>query len=154
MGVSGGAPAEKGPGASQIAAGNPASTTTPSPMPAVVVEPTDAATVEPTVSPTPEAIPAPPKPAVVKGSGTKNTKPFDLAAGDFTVTITGSGHSNVIADVIPRGGTRFDGGQSLFNEISDGKYKYETVVYGLEAGSYYLDMTNANAWVVTFSPLQ
>jgi hypothetical protein len=45
------------------------------------------------------------------------------------------------------------GGENLFNEISHGKYKYETVVYGLVEGSYYLDVVNDNAWVVTFIPL-
>jgi hypothetical protein len=75
-----------------------------------------------------------------------------MPGGDFTVTITGNGDGNVIASLVLRGGDVFDG-QSLFNEISHGKYKYETVVYGLDPESYYIDMTNTNAWVVTFTPL-
>ena len=115
-----------------------------------------AATDSPTTEPTAETTPAPivevPLAVTVKGSGTQNTKPFEMGAGDFTVTITGSGDSNVSAVLIPRGAERFEG-DYLFNEISDGKYKYETVVYGLKAGSYYLDVTNDNAGVVTFTPL-
>jgi hypothetical protein len=87
---------------------------------------------------------------VIKGSGSQKTKPFDLPDGDFTVTITGSGHSNVIVDLYARGGS---GSENLFNEIATGRYKYETQLYGLSAGSYYLDVVNEGSWVVTFTPL-
>jgi hypothetical protein len=90
-------------------------------------------------------------PVVVKGSGSQKTKPFDLPDGDFTVVITGSGNSNVIVDLVQRGGT--GGGEGLFNEISNGKFKYTTAVYGVTSGSYYLDATVDGAWVVTFTPL-
>ena len=114
---------------------------------------TDSPTAEPTVEPTPEPTPAPAEPVTVKGSGSQKTKPFDMPGGDFAVVITGNGDGNVIASLIPRGADPFEG-ETLFNEISDGKYKYETQAYGVEAGSYYLDMSNDNAWVVTFTPLQ
>ena len=120
-------------------------------------EPTIAATPEatPEVTPelTPEPTPPPAEPVVVKGSGSQKTKPFDMPGGDFTVVITGNGDGNVIASLIPRGAEAFEG-EGLFNEISNGKYKYETAVYGVESGSYYLDVSNDNAWVVTFTPLQ
>jgi hypothetical protein len=117
------------------------------PTPVETVEPTTEPTIEPTSAPTPE----PARPIVVKGKGTQKTKPFDMPDGDFTVVVTGSGDGNVIVDLVPRGG---EGSANLFNEISNGKYKYETVVYGVVAGSYYLDVTNSNAWVVTFTPLE
>jgi hypothetical protein len=118
-------------------------------------EPTVAPAVDATAEPTEQPTPTPPaiKPVVVKGSGSQNTKPFDMPGGDFTVVITGNGDSNVIASLVPRGADPFEG-ERLFNEISNGKYKYETVVYGVEAGSYYIDMTNDNAWTLTFTPLQ
>jgi hypothetical protein len=75
-----------------------------------------------------------------------------MPAGDFTVTITGLGDGNVIADLVPRGGDSGQG-QNLYNEIAHGKYTFETVVYSLDAGSYYLDITNDGAWTVTFTPL-
>ena len=59
----------------------------------------------------------------------------------------------MIADLKPRSGDALSG-ESLFNEISNGRYTYETVVYGLAAGSYYIDMTNDGDWTVTFTPLQ
>ena len=146
-------------GASTPTAGIAAATQTPptaSSALAPTVAPSDALAVEPTLEPTeqptPEPTAAPAKPVVVKGTGSRNTKPFDMPAGDFTVVITGTGHSNVIASLVPRGSDVFEG-ESLFNEISNGKYRYETVIYGIEAGSYYLYMVNENAWVVTFTPL-
>ena len=122
---------------------------------AITPAPTPAATASPTVEPTPTAtrIFVLLNPLIVKGSGTQNTKPFDLPAGDYTVSITGSGKGNVIAELKPRSGDALSG-ESLFNEISNGRYTYETVVYGLAAGSYYIDMTNDGAWTVTFTPLQ
>ena len=93
----------------------------------------------------------PTRPIVVKGSGSQKTKPFTLHDGDYTVVITGSGHSNVIVDLIPRDGS--GSGDNLFNEISNGKYKYDTVAYGITEGSYYLDVTNEGAWTATFTPL-
>lgn len=102
----------------------------------------------PTVAPTP----VPPKAVVVKGTGTRKTKPFTLTAGDFTVVIAGSGRGNVIAELNPRDGSVLDS-ELLFNEISSGRYRYDTVIYGVAGGSYYLDMTVTGAWVVTFRPL-
>jgi hypothetical protein len=115
-------------------------------------EPTAGPTLVPTASPTPEPTPEPARPVVVKGKGSQKTKPFDMPGGDFTVTITGNGDGNVIASLNLRGGDVF-AGEGLFNEIAHGKYKYETVVYGLDPETYYIDMTNTNAWVVTFTPL-
>ena len=126
----------------------PSSAASPFSEPSIVLKP------EPTAEPTPEpTLPTlqPATPVVVKGSGTQKTKPFDMPAGDFTVVISGSGDGNVIADLVPRGG---EGSTNLFNEISNGKYKYETVAYGVVPGSYYLDVTNSNAWAVTFTPLE
>jgi hypothetical protein len=136
------------------------SSSTPSPTniasitqaPAQTSAPTQQSAASPTLEPTPPPPTPPPAPVVVKGSGSQKTQPFDMADGDFTVTITGSGRGNVIAHLVPGGGDILSE-ESLFNEIANGKYTYETVVYGLAAGSYYLDMTNDGAWTVTFTPL-
>jgi hypothetical protein len=138
-GPSGIASASQSVGATQSASpGNP------------TAEPTPGETLEPTPAPTPEPTAVPVKPVVVKGSGSQNTKPFSLPDGDFTVVITGSGDGNVIVELVPRGETS---GEGLFNEISHGKYRYETVVYGITAGPYYLDALVDGQWVVTFTPL-
>jgi septal ring-binding cell division protein DamX len=113
-------------------------------------EPTPGPTAEPTPAPTAEPTVVPVKPVVVRGSGSQKTKPFSMPEGDFTVVITGSGHSNVIIELIARGESS---GELLFNEISNGKFKYSTVVYGVTAGSYYLDASVDGAWIVTFTPL-
>jgi septal ring-binding cell division protein DamX len=136
---------------SDVASASPTPGTTTSPQPSEpssepTAEPTAASTSEPTAEPTP----APLRPVVVKGSGSQKTKPFSMPDGDFTVVITGSGHSNVIIELIARGESS---GELLFNEISNGKFKYSTVVYGVAAGSYYLDASVDGAWVVTFTPL-
>jgi hypothetical protein len=115
------------------------------------------ASVTPSLAPTPSPIAeqptvALPKPIVVKGSGSEKTRPFNMPDGDFTVVIAGSGDGNVAVYLIPRGGSTFDG-ELLFNEISHGKYRYDTVVYGVTSGSYYLDATVDGSWTVTFTPL-
>jgi hypothetical protein len=139
-------------GASGSNTGNPATqtpTVTQSPPAAVS---TVALTAEPTAQATAQPTPVALKPIVIRGRGSQNTKPFSLSSGDFTVVITGSGNGNVIVRLIPRGGTIFEG-EGLFNEISNGKYRFETVVYGIEPGTYYLDATIDGSWVVTFTPL-
>jgi hypothetical protein len=113
-------------------------------------EPTSGQSAEPTPKPKPEPTAVPVKPIVVRGSGGQKTKPFIMPDGDFTVVITGSGDGNVIVELIPRGETS---GEGLFNEISHGKYRYETVVYGITSGPYYLDALVDGQWVVTFTPL-
>jgi hypothetical protein len=133
--------------ASDVAVASPTPGSTQS---AQASEPSAEPSAEPTVATTPEPTPVPPKPIVVKGSGSQKTKPFSMPDGDFTVVITGSGHSNVIIDLVARGESS---GENLFNEISNGRYKYSTVVYSVTSGSYYLDATVDGAWVVTFTPL-
>jgi hypothetical protein len=144
-------------GQSPAATSNP----TPSAFAAASQVPVESAgTSEPSAEPTPEPTPvvtpqptvATAKAVIVRGSGSQKTKPFTLPDGDFTVVITGSGDGNVIVRLIPRGGTSLDA-ETLFNEISNGKYTYDTVVYGVTAGSYYLDATVDGRWVVTFTPL-
>jgi hypothetical protein len=134
-----------------LASQAPTLTLTPTSVDAVTCsEPAATSSPEPTVRPTPEPTPIPLKPVVVKGTGSQKTKPFTMPDGDFTVVVTVNSHSNVIVDLVPRGDSF---GDNLFNEISNGSYKYETVVYGVSAGSYYLDVTIERAWVVTFTPL-
>jgi len=108
-------------------------------------------TAEQTAEPTAQSILLPPKPIVVRGQGRQRyTKPFSLPGGDFTVVIMGSGNGNVLVRLVPHGQFSLE---SIFNEISRGGYRYETVVYGIDAGSYYLDAIVDGSWVVTFMPL-
>jgi hypothetical protein len=96
--------------------------------------------------------PAPLQPVVVKGSGSRNTKPFTLA-GDYTVVITGKGDINNVSIVLHDAQSQAYV-DLLVNEISrGGMYRYETVQYGLD-GTYYLDAEMPDgAWTVTFTPL-
>lgn len=96
--------------------------------------------------------PVPPKPVIVKGSGSRNTKPFTLA-GDYTVVITGKGDKSNVSIAL-RDAQSQEYVDLLVNEISrGGKYRYETVQYGLD-GTYYLDaLMPDGAWTVTFTPL-
>jgi hypothetical protein len=148
IGIGGAARGPEAPPTTGVAAGSQA----PAITPAMSIELTPGPTAEPTAQPTPIPTPIPVEPVVVNGSGRQNTKPFDMPGGDFTVVIAGSGEGNVIVDLIPRGGSAFDG-DNLYNEISHGKYQYETVVYGLSSGSYYLAASVDGPWVVTFTPL-
>lgn len=104
------------------------------------------------------ATPAPPTAVVVKGSGSKNTKPFNLPSGDYTVTIKGKSKDRYGGNVIVHLVARADESDTeyLVNEIKSGKgnYKYSTNVYGVAGGSYYLDVSMpGGAWSVTFTPL-
>ena len=63
---------------------------------------------------TPRPTPPPQKPVTVKGRGSVNTKPFALAAGDYTVTIAGIADGNVIADLTLRDKSDHE---NLFNEM-------------------------------------
>jgi hypothetical protein len=129
-----------------------ASTSVPSPSEAEATASLSAEpTAEPTINPTPEPTPVAAAPVTVKGRGSQKTKPFDLPGGDFTVVISGTADGNVIASLVPRGDP--GRGENLFNEIAKGKYRYETTIYGVDAGSYYLDVLDDNAWTVTFTPL-
>lgn len=100
-----------------------------------------------TAPPTPE----PAHPVVFKGKGTVNTKPFNLAAGDYTVTIAGTGDGNVAAELTLRDKSDY---VLIFNEISYGKYRYETIIYAVAAGSYYLDMEVDGSWKISLTPFR
>jgi hypothetical protein len=100
-------------------------------------------------TPRPTARPA--EPIVFKGKGRLNTKPFSVAAGDYTVTITGTGDGNVMAELTLRDKSDY---VSLFNEISYGKYRYETIIYAVAGGSYYLDMDADGPWTITLTPFR
>ncbi len=123
------------------------------PTPGVAVPSSPATVPTPASTSTPTRTPASVKAVTVKGTGSRNTKPFELKAGDFVVTMTGVGDGNVIVRLYPRDGGILES-EGLFNEISYKKYRYETVVYGLAGGSYYLDVSADNAWVVKFAPLK
>lgn len=106
---------------------------------------------------TPPPTPAP-QPVKVSGKGSRTTKPFTLPEGDYEVIVSGKATDrwggNVIIELMPVGGGFLDT-EFLFNEIADrGKYKWDTVVYGVDGGKYYLDaMMPGGAWTVTFKPL-
>jgi hypothetical protein len=93
----------------------------------------------------------------VEGKGSRRTKLFTLGAGDYDVRVDGRSTSeyggNVIVDLVSRDDASFD--ETLWNEIVDGKgrYAYDTAIYGVDGGEYYLDTTMpGGTWVVTFTP--
>ena len=95
---------------------------------------------------------SPYKPVVVKGKGDQKTKPFTMPGGDFTVVMSGAGGGNVTAELDERGS---DYNELLINEISYKEFRYETALYDLSPGSYYLDagVDGECAWTLTFTPL-
>ncbi len=131
----------------------PSPSVTAAPTPSIAIAhasmPPDASSHPVTPDPTAEPTPVPPSPTVVKGRRSQNTKPFDLAAGDYAVTFTGTGDGNVVLYLHQRGG---DVDELLVNEIKDGRFRYDTTVYAVPPGSFYLEVS-ANAWQVRFTPL-
>jgi hypothetical protein len=79
----------------------------------------------------------------INGQGSKNTKKFDVQGGDYAVVFSGKSTSsyggNAILHLVAA-----DGGDTefLFNEIVDGRghWKYDTNVYSVDPGSYYLEI--------------
>lgn len=98
---------------------------------------------------TPPPTPEPVKPITAKGKGRLNTKPFYVPGGDYTATIAGTGDGNVMADLRLRDQSDWI---LLFNELAYGKFKYETIIYGVVAGSYYFDMNVDGPWTITLTP--
>jgi hypothetical protein len=92
----------------------------------------------------------------VEGKGSRKTKLFTIGAGDYDVRVDGRSTTeyggNVIVDLEARDASY---SETLWNEITEGKgrYAYDTALYGLEGGEYYLDTTMpSGSWVVTFTP--
>lgn len=104
-----------------------------------------AATAEPTPAPTP----VPEKPVTFKGKGTTNTRPFNVAGGDYTAVITGTGNGNVIAHLTLRDKSDY---LPLFNELPSGKYRYELIVYAVAPGSYFFEMEVDGTWTISLTP--
>jgi hypothetical protein len=108
-------------------------------------------------TPAPTAAPAAAaRPVTIKGTSSRKTKPFTLGAGDYTAVVrgrsTGGYGGNVIVDLRSVDGSE---DENLTNEIKNGagSYRYETSVYGLAGGRYYLDVTMpSGTWSVTFTP--
>jgi len=110
---------------------------------------------EPTASPTPA-----PKVVKITGKGTRNSKTFVLAGGDYDVTVSGKATDrwggNVIMELALKGGDGFLDNETLTNEIVDrGKYRFETSVNGVEPGTYFVDpeYMPGGSWTVTFDPI-
>jgi hypothetical protein len=101
-------------------------------------------------------------PVTISGQGTMNTKPFDLAAGNYTVDWTakdnqGSGrvgcfHGASLKPVTP--------GRSFSESLGSGQVGAsqtatgQTQIYGVPAGQYYVDTTSGCAWTITLTPLR
>jgi hypothetical protein len=150
IGATGSKPTSSEPAASGIALASASPTTAPTAAPTAV--PTAATIREPPAEPPAAPTVPPAEPIVMTGTGSQNTPPFDLPGGDYTVSAAGSADSNVIIDLVPRGGGVFDS-EGLLNEIADGSFAYSTVAYSVDPGSYYLDVTCHGSWTVTFTPL-
>ncbi len=117
------------------------------------VAPTAEVSAEPVVTPAPPIVtPAPAaKPIVLKGSGTRKTKPFGMVS-PATVDLSFTGSGNFISSIVPVGGTALDG-VSLSNTI--GKTKYRTYVYGddLDGVRAYADViASTGSWTITITP--
>jgi hypothetical protein len=98
---------------------------------------------------TPEPTPVHEKPITFKGKGRTNTKPFNVAGGDYTAVISGVGDGNVIAHLTLRDKSDYE---PLFNEIVHGKYRYELIVYAVEPGSYFFEMEVDGTWTISLTP--
>lgn len=130
----------------------PSAEATPEPS----AEPTSAVTAEPTAEVTPEPTPAVTlapvaKPIVLKGSGTRKTKPFTMVS-PATVDLTFTGSGNFISNITPVGGGVFDG-VNLSNTI--GRTKLRTFVYGdeLDGVRSYADvLASTGSWTITITP--
>lgn len=80
-----------------------------------------------------------PGPVTVTGSGNLTTKPFDLAAGDYRVTLTGATEASL----------DLHGGIAPHERpIADGILLYE-----LDAATYDLKVIASDGWVVTLTPV-
>lgn len=110
-----------------------------------------AGAVVPTFTAAPTPVPA--GPVTIKGKGEQNSKPFKLAAADYTILLRGTspGYDNVILHLVGKGS---DYSEYIWNEIADtGKYRYETILYEVPSGAYYLEADLPGNWIVTFTPL-
>lgn len=107
-------------------------------------------------APLPVLTPAPTREIVkVTGTGSKNSKKFTLAGGDYAVVFSGKSTStyggNAILDLIG-----VDGGTTeyLFNEIVDGRgnWKYDSNVYSVGPGTFYMEVKSpSGSWSVVFT---
>lgn len=104
--------------------------------------------------------PAPAGEIKIAGTGQQNTKPFDLAAGNYTVRWSGSqqagpaGLGNLIITL-----KRADGQfmhETIVNTVLNRERPQasgETQVYGAKSGPHYLEVLAPGPWSVTFTPL-
>jgi hypothetical protein len=96
---------------------------------------------------------------VLTGHGIMKTKPFTLAAGNYTVEWTakdtdgfGCYHGGFFQPV--------DKGELLFETLGNEMVAANktatgsTEIYNLKGGQYYLDMSSGCAWTVTIKPQQ
>lgn len=120
--------------------------------------PTPEITVTPEPTPAATPTPAPAKAIVLKGTGSRKTKPFILTSdsGNYTVTFKGTatGYTNASVELYTLDNPSFGGYVDLlFNELRDrGKYTYDTEAYGIVPGRYYINVSMDGSWVVTFTP--
>lgn len=123
----------------------------PSPAPAAP-SPTPtppAPTPSPTPTPPARAEPQPADPVTISAEGDGNSAPFELKGGDYlaTVTIGGDCYYGLDLEPLTDGVRRHDIG--TWDEAGDG----ENYLYGVEAGSYYVEAITGPApscpWSVT-----
>ena len=129
---------------------------TPTAAPTPAVPPTLAVTPVPTPRATAQSV-------VLTGQGTKNTKPFALSGGDYTVRWSATSSSSAgCFHVATLNSTEDERPVGEFPEhaadagdvLIEGKktVRDETEVYGLEPGRYYFDVTSGCSWSIAIRP--
>lgn len=115
-------------------------------------------------APAPVAAPPPPPAAPggnsinLNGGASQNTRPFDLAAGNYTVKWSGSMRGqfggNLIMSLKRVDGPSY-GGELIVNIVLGREKPHasgETQVYSVKAGQHYMDVTSPAAWAVEIRP--
>ena len=108
-------------------------TTSPPPAPSVP-------TPDPAPAPTPDPEPSPSEPAAltIEGGGSGNSAPFELAGGDYLVTITFGANCTYYIDLEDASG------ESRRQEVGSAleALTVENFIYGVDEGRYYFRVTS------------
>jgi hypothetical protein len=97
----------------------------------------------------------------ISGPAGMNSQPFDLAAGNYVVRWQANSGGpitarNVILHVKRADGAYFAGSGALVNRVLDpapSSLSGETYLYGVKAGTHYVDVLAPGEWTVSLLPL-
>lgn len=121
----------------------------PAPQPSeTIATPAVASSSEPAAT-TLASAPAP-SPVTVNGSGTGNSAPFELGAGDYRATWQARGSCFVWLELQAATGAYLPGG-TIALQMVNGSASGETYLYGLPAGRYYVAANAGCPWSVTIA---